>query len=527
MLTPDKGTALIATIDAGTTGIKCIIFDTKGEIVSSSYAESRTFYPKPGWVEQDANEVISLAFFGMKNALSGTNVDLSKIVGLCITAQRNTWVPIDKDGNFLTHMFIWQDQRGEEVIPWMRKRLNEYGLTEDDFYRIIGQPFSTFQPGSKTFWFRINMPDVYQKTWKFVTPHDFLSHEFGASEYTDSICDISSWMVTDGKNFKFDPALMNVFGMDADKYTQHVTPGTCIGKVSHEASVKSGLPEGLPIFSASGDQECGVLGVGNYGIDGTAIVSTGTAGNVIGYSEVCPRHPDRACQVHGHPAGGYTIEAHSSSCTSSFQWLRDIVAAKEQYLNTNSFENPYAVISKMILTSNVGANGVLFLPWLQGAGCPYFDDSARGGLIGISLSTKKEDLLRACVEGICFDMHNLLDTLEESQIAPISRLKVFGGTSRDPVWNQIMADVMGKPVETLTATEATALGAAITGFVGAGIFDSYKQAVKEMCHAKEVYVPDKQNTDTYKKLYTVWNQCYNELARKIYPEIHKFQKENY
>ena len=513
----------IVVIDAGTTSIKCAVYDRAGNLLSLAQRESKTFYPRPGWVEQNADDMIALAFSGMREVLSNDNVDISNLIGLCITAQRNTWVPIDRDGNFLTNMFIWQDQRGTEVIPWMLQRLAKYGLTEGDFYKITGQPLSTFQPGSKTFWFKQNRPQIYQKTWKFVTPHTVLSHEFGATSYRDSICDISSWMVADGKEFHLSPLLMEIFDMDDGKYTDHIAPGEQIGRVSLEAAIRTGLPAGLPIFSIPGDQECGVLGVGNYGIENIAVISTGTAGNVIGYAKSCPRHPDGVCQVHGHPAGGYTIEAHSSSCTSSYRWLREIVASKELYQAKQFGEEPNEIISKMILESTVGAGGVLYLPWLQGFGCPYFDDNARGGLIGVSLSSQKEDILRACVEGICFEMRNLLEALQQAELPPITKLKAFGGTSRDSVWNQVMADVMGKPIEIMTTTEATSLGAAIIGFVGTGIFPSYEQAVEQMCHIKKLYIPNKKNVEVYNELYSVWRNCYTELARMIYPKLHELQ----
>ena len=131
---------LIAAVDAGTTGVRCCIFDDKGNEISGGYYKVPTFYPGPGLVEQSAETIVELAYKSVAAAISNNDVNPSDIVGICITAQRNGFVPIDKEGNFLSNLFVWQDQRGAEVHLWIRERLTEKGITLEDFYRINGRP---------------------------------------------------------------------------------------------------------------------------------------------------------------------------------------------------------------------------------------------------------------------------------------------------------------------------------------------------------------------------------------------------
>lgn len=516
---------LMAAIDAGTTGVRCVLFNMQGRAVAHGYYETPTLYPKPGLVEQSASDVVELAFRAVRAAISYGNIDSSNIVGLCITHQRNTWVPVDRYGNFLTNMFVWQDQRGSVILPWIREQLARAGLELAYFYELTGQTFGSVQAGVKTFWYRLYMPERYRRTYKLLTPQAFLLHAFGVRGYIDERDDISNWLIANGSTFEYDERLLAVFGMDKDKYPDCAMPGSLAGKVSRTASRRSGLLAGTPIYVGSGDQQCGALAVGNLPGAGIASVCLGTAGLCIASSAEVSRHPRGKCQVQGHPAGGFTIEGHSSSCMSSFRWLENLLATDNISQAIRAGKNPYLVISDFASQSSAGAGGVVFLPWLQGAACPHFADEARGALIGMTLATTRADMLRAAIEGICFEMRQMMDTLWEANIEKPDRMRVLGGPSKDRFWCQIQADIYGLPVEVMAVDEATALGAAMIGFAGAGGFTDLYEAVLAMSHIGKYYEPDQKQRDIYDRLYTAWQECYIGLARRGYKDVYDFQQE--
>ena len=397
----------VVGIDAGTMGVRTVIFDLQGNEVSSAYFETPTFYPRPGWVEQRAEDVIELAYKSVAAALKKKNVDASEIISISFTNQRTTWAPIDKEGNFLHNMFIWQDQRGAEIFPWAREQLAKHGMTEMDLYNRCGHPMGSVQCGSKAFWYRLNMPDLYEKTYKMITPHAMLAKAFGADDWYDEESDANWWLVTKCDTFEFDPELCEIFGMDIDKYPRNMKSGTPIGAVTKEVAEKTGLKEGTPLFVGSGDQQCGAAGVGNSGTPGLGSVCLGTAGLCIGYSATPVRDPNGKCHVLGHPAGGYTMEGHASAAASSFRWLRNAISQFEMTAANISGIDEYDIMSATASKAPIGAKGTIFLPWLAGAACPHYNDQARGAFIGMTLGTTKAELLRAAMEGICFAMREM------------------------------------------------------------------------------------------------------------------------
>ena len=512
----------VVGIDAGTMGVRTVIFDLQGNEVSSAYFETPTFYPRPGWVEQRAEDVIELAYKSVAAALKKKNVDASEIISISFTNQRTTWAPIDKEGNFLHNMFIWQDQRGAEIFPWAREQLAKHGMTEMDLYNRCGHPMGSVQCGSKAFWYRLNMPDLYEKTYKMITPHAMLAKAFGANDWYDEESDANWWLVTKCDTFEFDPELCEIFGMDIDKYPRNMKPGTPIGAVTKEVAEKTGLKEGTPLFVGSGDQQCGAAGVGNSGTPGLGSVCLGTAGLCIGYSATPVRDPNGKCHVLGHPAGGYTMEGHASAAASSFRWLRNAISQFEMTAANISGIDVYDIMSATASKAPIGAKGTIFLPWLAGAAGPHYNDQARGAFIGMTLGTTKAELLRAAMEGICFEMREMLDALKAAGFE-FNRLRVTGGAARSNLWNQIQANIYKCTVETVDAPEATALGAAMIGAVGAGVFKDLREASDNMVHVKDVYEPDEASMKLYDEVYEMFRDCYNGLANSGFETIYNFQ----
>ncbi len=509
----EKQSDLIAAIDAGTTGTRCCIYNKNGRMVASGYYPTKTYYPGPGLVEQDPLMLIDLTFRAVSDAVG--LVDSHQISGLCITVQRNSFVPMSADGSFLSNMVIWQDQRGEQAHQWILDCLNKKGLTLDDFYRINGQPFGSFQCGFKALWIRHFREDLYNQTYKFVTPQAYLTHAFGAEEYFEESNNQSFWLVADADKQQIDNELCKVFDINPNVFPEAVLPGTQIGVISAKAASRTGLIAGTPIYIGSGDQNCGALGAGNYGTTDIISVCMGTAGLCIAYSPIRIRHPQKKCQIQGHPAGGYLVETHSSSCMSSYRWAEDV------FYTGN--EREQHKLTKEAMMAPVGSDGVIFLPYLQGAACPHYNDAARGAYIGMSMASRKSDMCRATMEGICFENRMMLMTLEEANIQSAKYLRVIGGASNNDFWNQMQADIYGIPVETITAKESTALGAAIICSVASGIYKSYKEASDNMTHMLKRYIPNDENVEKYNKTYSIWNRCYSDLSESGFKQIYDYQ----
>lgn len=513
----------IMGIDAGTMGVRCAIFDLKGGIAGEDYHEMPVIYPKPGWVEQDAQVLVDLAFQAVRGALAKSGVDAAEIASIGFTGQRTTFAPIDRDGSFLTNMFLWQDTRGAEIFPWAREQLKKHGMTEEELYARTGHVLGSCQCGTKAFWFRLNMPEVYERTWKLVTPHSMLTHAFGADGWFDDMSDSNWWLTTHGDSFALDPELVRVFGMREDIYPEAAMPGTCIGRVTKAVAEKTGLKAGTPLFAGCGDQQCAHLGAGNYGTEEMGTVNLGTAGVAMAYSATPIRDPNRMCNLLGHPAGGYTFEGYALAAASSFRWIRNAICQEQRAEAEKSGGSVYDIMTALAAQSPAGSNGTVFLPWLMGAACPHYNDEARGAFVGMSLGTGKGDLIRAAMEGICFEMREVLDTLQQSGVKPFECLRAVGGACRSELWNEIQANVYNCPVEAVDVTEATSMGAALTGAVGAGVFASMQEATEAMIHVRRRYEPTAEKAAIYDELFQIFQSCYRGLAAEAYPRIYAYQ----
>ena len=210
------------------------------------------------------------------------------------------------------------------------------------------------------------------------------------------------------------------------------------------------------------------------------------------------------------------MESHSSSCMSSFAWARDLLFAGDRAAKTLSDRDVNQLATDLAKLAPTGSNGVIFLPWLQGAECPHYDEKARGAFVGMSLATGRSEMIRATMEGICFENRMMIETLLQADGLSAKSIRLLGGAARNEFWNQMQADIYGMPVETVTANECTALGAAIICAVASNIYDSYKEAIEEMVYLKQRYLPDESNKELYNKLYDVWDTCYYGLSKTVF-----------
>ena len=505
----------VAGIDLGTGGSRCVIFDLQGNTVGQAYRELPTLFPQPGWAEQDPHQMIEYTYDAVAEAVRLSGVDSEDILALSISSFQASFACIDRAGEFLGNLILWQDFRGTQMFPWIHERLAENGLDEAELYRRCGQPLNVIPSGPRVFWLKEHMPEFYERVWKFVTPQAMLVHAFGGEDWIDEHCNGSLWLVQSCDDWAVDPELVRVFGVDADKYPRIAAPGTPAGCVTEAVAARTGLKAGTPLFVGAADQMCAALGVGNYGTPDIAHLSLGTAGIVLAYSDTAVRAPEQTYHIIGFPGGGYCLETAAPVAALGLRWLRDILYPAELYAR----EDIFARMTAEAETVPAGANGVVFLPHLAGTVCPRNDSTMRGAFAGMSLFTGRSDLIRATLEGVCYEMREMLEAYKEVGAGNYKRLRILGGAANSDFWNQMQADVYNCPVETMEAAEVSALGAAIIAAVGAGVYGDYREACREMTQVKRVYTPDPERAARYDQYYGAYKRCMSDLAGQTYPYL--------
>jgi xylulokinase len=495
-------------IDEGTTGCRACIFDFEGNLVSSDYREYPCYYPKPGWVEQKPEDITPALYASVQAAIAKGDVDAKEIEALGISTQADVVGPLDKEGNLLRPFIGWQDLRGASYIESLTKE----HLSGPEYYAISGAPMNAIFGITKLVWFRDNERELYEKTAILSNHQEYFLRAFGVdSGYYTDLSSASRTGMLDVDNGKWSEKLFQAFSLDVAKFPTVVPDNPVVGTVTRAVAEKTSLVEGTKIVVAAHDQNCSTFGCGLVDA-GTASLVLGTWGSLYVGLDRPIRDPNGVLIVKGnHGLGNWTIEGAATAAASSYRWFRDTLGGVEVAAGKLIGKDPYELINEEVASVAPGANGVAFLPFLQGASAgPRANPFARGVLFGITLGTSHSELARAVMEGITLEMRDILEAQRRGGVE-ITSIHLTGGGTKSRMWNQMQADIYKVPVHVLQTSDTGALGAAMYAGVGAGVYSSHKQAAETAVHVQETYEPVSRNFAAYDDAYSRFVSVYTAL----------------
>jgi len=494
----------VAALDLGTTGCRTFIFNMSGSIISSDYQEWESFYPVPSYVEQDANLWWESITKTIEIAIKKSGIDKSEIVSLSVTNQRETIVPVDQEGNPLHNALVWQDRRTTNQVEFIRKKIGE-----DKIYNTTGLFIDPYFSATKILWFKDEKPEIYQKTHKFLLVSDYIIYKLTGQFYTDH-SNASRTMLFDINKFKYSDEIASELEIDLDKMPEAVESGIDIGEIITEDTI---FDKKTLVITGAGDQQSAALGVGVVS-PGNIKVTTGTGSFILAYLEQPKLDPKKRvlCSCHAIP-GAWVQEASIFTTGAFLRWFRDELGVEECQLAEKQNQDPYVILTEEAEKSPIGANSLLAIPHLVGAGAPHWNPYARGLIYGLSLGHKRRDIIRSIMEGVAFEIRKNVEIFRELGIAP-KELKLTGGGSRSDFWNQIYSDVLGMTCVRNVIEEATSLGAAILAATGAGLFSDVVSAAENICKVDKKWIPDINRQNIYSKIYNLSNELYSCLNEK-------------
>jgi xylulokinase len=296
-----------------------------------------------------------------------------------------------------------------------------------------------------------------------------------------------------------------------------------VGEVSAQAAGRCGLAPGTPISIGAGDQSAGAVGAGIVQ-NGRVSVSLGTAGAVTAYLDKPFRDPAAKTMVTSHPIHGcWLLEGYQAAAASVYRWYRDEFGGTEVLEADRSSVDFYELMNTKVDKVPPGANGLLVMPYFAGAATPRYNPAARGMILGLTFAHDRFAVARAFMEGICMDMRDMLNSMKNSGVN-VNEARILGGPTRSEVWNQIQANVYGIPVSSLKVSDATVLGAAVLGGVGAGVFASIQEGAEKVVRLEQQYEPDTQHTKIYDTLYGIYRRTYESLdSNEVFSELASIQ----
>lgn len=498
-------------VDEGTTGCKAILFNEEGKQIASTAKEYPSYYPHPGWVEQDIDEIKIAVFDCISETIVKSKVDPKDIVGISHSNQGITMVLLDESEKLIFDRTIgWQDLRYVDMLPELEKEVDK-----SEYWNISGMQFGTYNiPVLR--WLQKNEPDKWAKVKRICSHQDWFLRQYGADGfYVDEGC-ANFLSMTRRSDNEWDERLMKVYNVTKDMLPTvlHI-PGTVVGQVSDETSKATGLPTSCKVCLGSVDSICCSIGAGADEV-GTQLFIIGTAGVSIFITDKDKLDPNGRITIRTNPGfGNWQNFIMTNTGASAFRWFRDSICSMEVATSKLMGVDPYDIITQTASHSAPGANGVTALTCIQGSHTRKKNEKARGSFFGINLGTSKADLAQAILEGICFEMKDIM-AMNQKLSGDVEHVRLCGGVAKSPMWCQMFADILQKPVELTEVSELGALGAAMYAGIGAGLFKDCKDAVAKCVKVTKVYKPDDKKISAYEESFKIWEHCYNMSNEVIY-----------
>ena len=455
----------VMALDAGTTSNRAIIFDNESHIVSVSQKEFTQYFPKPGWVEHDANEIYHTMLEVMREALAQSNLTANEISAIGITNQRETAVVWDKKtGDPVYNAIVWQSRQTAEICEDLKAR----GLV-DEFREKTGLVIDAYFSGTKVKWILDNVEGAREKAEKgdllFGTIDCWLVWKLtGGKVHITDYSNASRTLMFNIKELKWDDQLLEYLTVPKSMLPE-VRPSSDIYGWT-EPSILGGM---VNIAGIAGDQQAALFGQtcfepgmakNTYGTGCFMLMNTGTT--------PIPSKNGLVTTIAWGLDGKveYALEGSIFVAGSAIQWLRDGL----RLIDT-------APDSEWVAKRVPDSDGVYVVPAFVGLGAPYWDMDARGLIIGITRGTKKSHIVRATLDSMAYQTKDVLGAMEADSGIKLAALKVDGGAVANNMLMQFQADILGVPVDRPQVIETTALGAAYLAGLAVGVWDSKEDLV--------------------------------------------------
>ncbi len=483
----------VMAFDAGTTSNRCILFDEKGQICSVAQKEFRQYYPKPGWVEHDADEIWTTQLEVAHQAMANVAASAADIAAIGITNQRETTIVWDKaSGQPVTHAIVWQCRRTSEYADLLKAD----GLTES-IRRKTGLVIDAYFSATKLRWILEEIPGARERAERgellFGTVDTYLMWKLsGGRIHATDYSNASRTMLFNINTLTWDEEILNLMRIPKCMLPE-VLPSSGIFGYSDPQI----LGAAIPIAGAAGDQQAALFGQtcfrageakNTYGTGCFLLMNTGEA-PVFSENGLVTTI---AWGIDGKVT--YALEGSIFVAGAAMQWLRD-----EMRLIDSSADSEY------MATKVKDTNGCYVVPAFAGLGAPHWDQYARGTIVGLTRGCNKYHIIRATLDSLAYQVNDVLKAMRADSGVPLSALKVDGGASANNYLMQAQANISGAPVLRPTCVETTAMGAAYLAGLAVGYWKSEEDVVANW-QIDRTFAPEIDDA-AREKLIRGWNKA--------------------
>jgi sugar (pentulose or hexulose) kinase len=501
----------ILAIDVGTQSTRALVFDARGRMLDKARAPYDPPYlsPEPGWAEMDPDYFWERVGTACRLLWEQGRVSVDRVAAVVMTFQRGTVVHLDAADRPLRPAIIWLDQRRSARPPRLPRAWNA-ALTLAGARGVVAR----FQAEAECNWVAEHQPDIHRQTARFLLLSGFVTLRM-TGQARDSVACTVGYVPFDFKKLAWSGASdwkWSALAVEPGTLPVLVAPGEPLGTVTAAAAAHTGLPVGLPVISGASDKACEVLGSGclephqgciGYGTTATFNVDSAKYVEPV---RLVPPYPSAR-------PGRYNIEYQVFRGFWMVTWFKEQFAHLERQRATEQGLEPEVLLEALAAEVPPGSLGLTLQPyWTPGLRHP--GPEGKGAIIGFGAAHRKPHLYRAILEGLAYEMRSGRDLVVARTGTPLTELTLCGGGSRSDLVLQITADVFGMPARRPSCDEASGLGAAILGAVGAGLHPDLRTAVAAMTGVGRVFEPVAANVQRYDQLY---RSVYRPLYARLQP----------
>lgn len=484
-------------IDLGTSAMKLVLMSEKGDIKNIVSKEYPIEFPKTGYSQQNPEDWKKALFEGVPELLEGFDSSLVKGVG--VGGQMHGLVILDENDEVIRPAILWNDSRTAKQVDFLNNQIGKKKLSE----LTANIAFAGFT-APKIMWVKQEEPENFSRISKIMLPKDYINYILTGVHSCD-YSDASGMLLLDVENKCWSGEMLRICEISEKQLPKLYESYECVGNVKEDVAKELGLPSKVSVAAGAGDNAAAAVGTGTVG-EGGCNISLGTSGTVFISSEKFSVDSFNALHSFAHADGGYHLMACILSAASCNKWFMEEIL----------YENDYAGQQKKITEDMLGNNNVYFLPYLMGERSPINDTDARATFIGMTMDTKREDLLLAVLEGVAFALRDCVEVARSLGIE-ISTSKICGGGASSDLWKKIIANVLNVELQSLKSEQGPGMGGAMLAMVASGEYKDVKAVCKEICEISESVKPQKELTEKYEEKY--------KKFKKIYPSVKQLFKE--
>ncbi|WP_394234351.1 gluconokinase [Niallia oryzisoli] len=469
-------------LDIGTTSAKAVLFTTEGKVVLEAEQPNTTLYPHPGWVEQEPAAVERACMTVLKDIFSKSADKRGQILGIGISCAQHSLICVGENGEPLSNMLIWSDGRSSDLAEKLMHTQNG-----KEIFMETGTPIHPMSPFLKLLWMKENDYEPYHQAAYFMSFKEYLLFKWYGVRMVDHGMAASAGLLN-LKTLDWSDRALDMTGVRREQLSKVIPPTEILTGMNPQLANEIGIPDGLPMVIGSGDAPLANLGSGAIQ-PGELNISLGTSGALRQFTKGFPINESAETYTYSFNTEYSIIGGPTNNGGNALQWAMELF----------HFEGSFNEFLDGAGNIKVGADGIIFHPYLSGERAPLWNRRSRGNLYGLTIEHSRDHIVRAILEGITFNLYQIGISLEKVAGKP-DKITVNGGLTRSEVWLQILADVFGQDIYVSETHQNAAWGAAWTALVAIGKASSFS-AIKDSLPTERVVKTNIENHELYQEIF--------------------------